>query len=131
MPKPALVPSVPTMDFTPNDTYEAIREGIRRVCSKFDDAYWRSCDEEHEFPWDFYRALAAGGWIGIAIPEEYGGGGQGITAASILLEEVSASGAAMNGATALHLTIFGLNPVVKHGTQELKHRILPPPQGEE
>ena len=113
------------MDFTPNDTHEAIREGIRRVCSKFDDAYWRSCDEEHEFPWDFYRALAAGGWIGIAIPEEYGGGGQGITEASIVLEEVAASGAAMNGCSAIHLSIFGMNPVVKHGSEAMRNRYLP------
>ena len=113
------------MDFTPNDTHEAIREGIRRVCSKFDDAYWRSCDEEHEFPWDFYRALAAGGWIGIAIPEEYGGGGQGITEASIVLEEVAASGAAMNGCSAIHLSIFGMNPVVKHGSEAMRNQYLP------
>jgi acyl-CoA dehydrogenase len=113
------------MDFTPTDTHEAIREGIRRVCSKFDDAYWRSCDEEHEFPWDFYRALAAGGWIGIAIPEEYGGGGQGITEASIVLEEVAASGAAMNGCSAIHLSIFGMNPVVKHGSEAMRTQYLP------
>ena len=60
--------------------------------------------------------MAAGGWIGIAIPEEFGGGGRGITEASVVLEEVAASGAAMNGASAIHLSIFGMNPVVKHGS---------------
>lgn len=113
------------MDFEVDDTHEAIREGVRRVCSKFDDAYWRRCDEEHEFPWDFYEAMADGGWIGIAIPEEYGGGGQGITAASIVLEEVAASGAAMNGCSAIHLSIFGMNPVVKHGHEAMRAKYLP------
>ena len=100
-----------------DDDLEAIREGVRRVCSKFDGAYWRHHDEAHEFPWDFYNLMAEGGWVGIAIPEDWGGGGRGITEAAAVLEEVAASGAAMNGASALHLSIFGMNPVVKHGTR--------------
>lgn len=107
------------------DPYEDLRAGVRMVCEKFDDEYWRKCDAEHEFPWEFYDALAAGGWVGICIPEEFGGGGSGITEASILVEEVAASGAAMNGASAIHLSIFGMNPVVKHGTPEQKERYLP------
>jgi acyl-CoA dehydrogenase len=113
------------MDFEIDDTHEAIRDGARKVCAKFDDTYWQRCDEEHQFPWAFYDALAAGGWIGIAIPEEYGGGGQGITAASIILEEVAASGAAMNGCSAIHLSIFGMNPVVKHGHDAMRATYLP------
>lgn len=107
------------------DPHEELRDGVRRVCADFDDDYWRRCDADHEFPWAFYDALAAGGWIGICIPEEFGGGGSGITEASILMEEVAASGAAMNGASAIHLSIFGMNPVVKHGTAEQKQRYLP------
>jgi acyl-CoA dehydrogenase len=113
------------VDFTASDDHEAIREGVRRVCSKFDDPYWRRCDAEHEFPWAFYDAMAEGGWVGIAIPEEFGGGGQGITEASIVLEEVAASGAAMNGCSALHLSIFGMNPVVKHGSDWMRSTYLP------
>ncbi|MBK9180563.1 MAG: acyl-CoA/acyl-ACP dehydrogenase [Acidimicrobiales bacterium] len=113
------------MDFAPDDDHEAIRDGVRRACARFDDAYWRRCDEAHEFPWDFYRAMADGGWVGIAIPEAFGGGGRGITEASIVLEEVAASGAAMNGCSAIHLSIFGMNPVVKHGSPELQGRYLP------
>ena len=113
------------MEFGPDPDHEAIREGVRRACSPFDDDYWRRCDIEHEFPWDFYRAMADGGWIGIAIPEAYGGGGRGITEASIVVEEVAASGAAMNGASAIHLSIFGMGPVIKHGSEELKARVLP------
>jgi acyl-CoA dehydrogenase len=113
------------VEFGIDDTHEAIREGVRRVCSKFDDVYWRRCDSDHEFPWAFYDAMAEGGWIGIAIPEELGGGGQGITEASIVLEEVAASGAAMNGCSALHLSIFGMNPVVKHGSEWMRSTYLP------
>lgn len=113
------------MDFTPDLDHELIRDAVRRVCADFDDAYWRHCDEKHEFPWDFYTAMADGGWVGVAIPERYGGGGRGITEASIVLEEVAASGAGMNGCTALHLSVFGMNPVVRHGSSELCERYLP------
>ena len=109
----------------PDDDLEAIREGVRRVCSKFDDAYWRTHDQDHEFPWDFYNLMAEGGWVGIAIPEEWAGGGRGITEAAAVLEEVAASGAAMNGCSALHLSIFGMNPVVKHGTEAMRAEYLP------
>ena len=113
------------MHFDEDDTHQDLRDGVRRVCSKFPDAYWRQLDAEHEFPWEFYEAMAEGGWIGVAMPEAYGGGGLGITEASIVLEEVAASGAAMNGCSALHMSIFGMNPVVKHGSDELRQRYLP------
>jgi acyl-CoA dehydrogenase len=113
------------MDFVPDDELELVREGVRRLCRDFDDAYWRSCDDEHRFPVELYDALAAGGWVGIAIPEEYGGGGRGIAHASVLLEEIAASGAAMNGCSAVHLSIFGMNPVVKHGSDAMRRAYLP------
>jgi acyl-CoA dehydrogenase len=107
------------------DPYAELREGVRAICADFPDEYWRQCEVDHEFPWDFYRAFAEAGWVGVAIPAEHGGGGAGITEASILLEEVAASGACLNGASALHLSIFGMNPVVKHGSDEMKARYLP------
>ena len=113
------------MDDALDPEYDDIRDGVRRVCSKFDDVYWRERDDTHEFPWDFYEAMAEGGWIGVAIPEEFSGAGRGITEASIVLEEVAASGAAMNGCSAIHLSIFGMNPVVKHGSDEMKSAYLP------
>ena len=113
------------MDFAPDDDHQAIRDGVAAVCSDFDDDYWRRCADAHEFPWDFYDAMAAGGWIGIAIPEAYGGGGRGIVEASLVVEEVAASGAAMNGASAIHLSIFGMGPVIAHGSDELRARVLP------
>ncbi|NED66364.1 acyl-CoA/acyl-ACP dehydrogenase, partial [Streptomyces sp. SID10244] len=87
--------------------------------------YWMEKDLAHEFPTEFYQAIADGGWLGMTIPEEYGGHGLGITEASILLEQVSRSGGAMNAATAIHLSIFGMQPVVVHGSEELKQRTLP------
>ena len=113
------------MDFSPNADHEAIREGIQRICADFPDEYWLQKDTDHEFPWDFYDKLAEGGWVGMAIPTEYGGGGQGITEASIMLEEIAASGAAMNGCSAVHLSVFGMEPVRKYGSPELVAEVLP------
>ncbi len=113
------------MNFELTDDQELIRKSVAELASKFDDNYWMEKDQEHEFPQEFYDAIAKGGWLGMTIPEEYGGHGLGITEATLLLEEVSRSGAAMNGASAIHLTIFGMQPVVKHGSDELKARTLP------
>lgn len=113
------------MDFADDEDHLAIAEAIRALCSRFDDDYWARCEAEHRFPWEFYARMAEGGWVGIAIPEQYGGGGRGIAEAAIVLREVAASGAAMNGCSALHLTIFGLNPVVKFGNDRLKEHFLP------
>ena len=113
------------MDYTPDPDHEAIRDAVDRVCTGFDDIYWAACDEEHRFPWDFYARMAEGGWVGIAIPEQYGGGGRGITEAALVLNRVAASGAAHNGSAALHLTMFGLNPVVRFGNDRLKDAFLP------
>jgi len=113
------------MNFEAPEEHQLIREAVQRVCAGFPDEYWAACDAEHRFPWDFYDAMAAAGWIGIAIPEAYGGSGRGITEASLVLEEVAASGAAMNGATPLHLSMFGMHPVVRHGSEEMKQKYLP------
>lgn len=106
--------------------HELIAKAIRARLTEFDDDYWSACDQEHRFPWEFFNAMASEGWVGIAIPEEYGGGGRGVTEAAILLREVAASGAAMNGCTALHMNVFGLQPVIKYGNDRLKETFLPP-----
>jgi len=113
------------VEFSEDSEHAPIRAAIREICARFPDDYWAEADATHAFPWTFYDALAEGGWIGIAIPAEYGGGGAGITEASIILEEVAASGACMNGASSIHLSIFGMHPVVRHGSEELKRRYLP------
>ncbi|WP_158887067.1 acyl-CoA dehydrogenase family protein [Amycolatopsis anabasis] len=113
------------MDFRLTEDQRAIQAAVAELAGKFGDDYWSEKDEKHEFPWDFYRAFADAGWLGIAIPEEYGGGGLGVAEAAILLEEVAASGAAMNGCSTMHLTIFGINTIVKHGTPRLRAEVLP------
>jgi acyl-CoA dehydrogenase len=113
------------MEFAPNPDLELIREAVGAVCANFPDEYWSACDQEHRFPWEFYQRMAEGGWIGIAIPEEFGGGGRGIVEAVTVMRAVAASGAAMNGCSAIHLTVFGLNPVVVFGNDRLKQTFLP------
>jgi len=113
------------MDFDEDDHLTSVRRAVREICADFGDEYWRDHDSRHEFPWEFYEALAEGGWVGVAIPEQYGGGGGGITEASVVVEEVAASGAAMNGASAIHLSIFGMNPLVTYGSDEQRAKYLP------
>ncbi|NDZ96117.1 acyl-CoA/acyl-ACP dehydrogenase [Streptomyces sp. SID6673] len=113
------------MSFDLTEDQELIRKSVAELAGRFDDQYWMEKDLAHEFPTEFYQAIADGGWLGMTIPEEYGGHGLGITEASILLEQVSRSGGAMNAATAIHLSIFGMQPVVVHGSEELKQRTLP------
>ena len=104
---------------------EAIREGVAKVMADFGDEYWRNADEAGRFPEEFVSAMAAGGWLGVAMPEEFGGAGLGLTEASIVMQTVAQSGAAFTGASAIHLNIFGLMPIVKFGTEEQKRRHLP------
>ena len=87
-------------DYTPNPLHEDIRKAVREMMEPFDDQYWMEHDVDHAFPWEFYNAVAKAGWLGITIPEEYGGGGLGVTEASIVEYEISASGGGMNACTA-------------------------------
>jgi acyl-CoA dehydrogenase len=113
------------MNFELTEDQELIRRSVAELASKFDDHYWMEKDQAHEFPTEFYRAIADGGWLGMTIPVEYGGHGLGITEAALLAEEVAKSGGGMNAASSIHLSIFGMQPVVVHGPQELKSRTLP------
>jgi acyl-CoA dehydrogenase len=113
------------MSFALSEDQQLIRDSVAELMKKFDDKYWMERDQAHEFPTAFYDTIAAGGWLGITIPPEYGGHGLGITEASLLLEEVARSGGGMNAASAIHLSIFGMHPVVVHGSEELKRRTLP------
>lgn len=113
------------MNFELTDDQELIRRSVAELAQKFDDHYWMERDQAHEFPTEFYRAIADGGWLGMTIPVEYGGHGLGITEATLLAEEVAKSGGGMNAASSIHLSIFGMQPVVKYGSAELKARTLP------
>ena len=114
------------MDFSLTPDQQAIRAAIARICARFGDDYWLARDREGGFPHDFHAAFAADGWLGIAIPEAYGGSGLGITEAALMMQTIAESGAGFSGASALHMNIFGLNPVVVFGTEEQKARMLPP-----
>ena len=116
----------PSMDFALTDAQQQIRDQVLRLCAKFDDIYWLERDNTATFPHAFFDAMAESGWLGIAMPEAYGGAGLGITEAAIMMQAVAESGAAMSGASAIHINIFGLNPVVVYGTDEQKARMLTP-----
>ncbi len=103
-----------------------IRDAVARLCERFGDDYWLKKDTEGGFPHEFHRAMAEGGWLGVAMPEAYGGAGLGITEAAIVMQAVAQSGAGFSGASAVHMNIFGLHPVVVFGTDEQKERFLPP-----
>jgi acyl-CoA dehydrogenase len=114
------------VDFSFTPEQEAIRDAVSRICARFDLDYWLTRDREGGFPHDFHAALAQDGWLGIAMPQEYGGAGLGITEAALLMQTVTESGAGMSGASAVHMNIFSLNPVVVFATPEQKVRWLPP-----
>jgi acyl-CoA dehydrogenase len=113
------------MNFETDDQRQ-IQELTEKLCQRFDDDYWLKKDQSGDFPEEFYRAVADAGWLGIAMPEQYGGAGLGITEAAILMRTIAESGACMSGASAVHMNIFGLQPVVVFGTEEQKARMLPP-----
>ena len=114
------------MNFAHTEDQIAIRTAVEGICAGFGDEYWLRKDREGGFPEDFYAAMAKAGWLGIAMPAEYGGAGLGISEAALMMETVSGSGAGMSGASAIHMNVFGLHPVVKFGAPEQKRRWLPP-----
>jgi acyl-CoA dehydrogenase len=114
------------LDFSLTPEQEQIRDAIGRICARFPDEHWLARDRDGGFPEDFHRALAEAGWLGIAMPPEHGGAGLGITEAALMMQAVAESGAGFSGASAVHMNIFGLHPVVVSGTEEQKRRWLPP-----
>lgn len=103
-----------------------IRESVGKICANFDDDYWLNCDRNKIFPEDFIKALADNGWLGLTTPVEYGGAGLSVTDAAVVSLTISESGAGPNGATPSIMSVFGMHPVIKHGTEEQKQRMLPP-----
>ncbi len=114
------------MDFALTQSQETIRDAVAVLCRDFDDAYWLNKDREGGFPFEFHKAMAEAGWLGVCIPEDFGGSGLGITEAALIMRTISESGAGMSGASAIHMNIFGLNPVVVFGNEEQRKRMLPP-----
>src|SRR6201995_4084658 len=110
------------MSLSLTSAQQEIREAILKVCTRFGDDYWLERDADGAFPHDFHKAMADSGWLGIAMPEGYGGSGLGITEAAVMMQAIAESGAGMSGASAVHMNIFGLHPVVMFGTEEQKQR---------
>jgi len=114
------------IDFALTELQQSLRDAVDKICARFGDDYWLKRDSDGKFPEDFYRALAADGWLGVCIPQDYGGSGLGISEAALMMETIAASGAGFSGASAVHMNIFGLNPVAVYGSAEQKERMLPP-----
>jgi acyl-CoA dehydrogenase len=102
-----------------------IRDAVRAICNKFDDDYWAEKDRTHSFPFEFAKAIADGGWLGIAMPTQYGGAGLGVTEAAIMMQEIGRSAGAFAACSTVHINIFGLHSIVKHGTDAQKTQWLP------
>jgi acyl-CoA dehydrogenase len=105
--------------------HAALRDGVRAVVSRFSDGYWLERDEDGHFPREFHRAMAEAGWLGITMPEEYGGAGLGVTEAAIMMHEVSSHGGGMAAASSVHINLFGPHPIVVHGRPEQKAEWIP------
>jgi acyl-CoA dehydrogenase len=114
------------LDFALSSHHRDIQDGVAAVCKRFDDDYWRACEREARFPREFHQAIAAGGWLGITMPEEFGGAGLGVTEAAIMMHAIASHGGGMAAASSLHINMFGPHPIVVHGSAEQKARWIPP-----
>ena len=113
------------MDFSLTPEQQSIRDAILKHCERFPDEYWLGRDRDGVFPQDFYDSLRDAGWLGIAMPAQFGGSGLGITEAALMMQAIAESGAGMTGASSVHIPVFSVQPVVLFGTQAQKERILP------
>jgi len=114
------------MNFELTEDQTAIREAVAAVASKFDDHYWSAKDESGEFPHEFHKAMAEGGWLGITMPEEYGGSGLGVTEAAVMMNEVARHGGAAAAISTIHINLFGPHPIIVFGTEAQKAQWIPP-----
>ncbi len=114
------------MDFELTEQQVAIDEGVRKVCADFSDAYWTDCEEQARFPEEYYEAMAAGGWLGMTMPERLGGSGMGVTEAAVMMQAATSSNGGYSAASAIHINMFGPHAIVVHGTPEQQDRWLKP-----
>ena len=111
--------------FTDDTGFDAIREGVAAICRDFGDAYWCEMEDEARFPYEFHAAMAKAGWLGITMPEDYGGAGLGVQAAAVVMHEIARHGGAMAAASCIHINMFGPHPLVVHGSPRQKREWLP------
>ena len=114
------------MDIALTEDQEAIRDNVTKICAQFDDEYWSAKEQEKAFPFEFHRAMADAGWLGITMPEEFGGANLGVTEAAIMMHAVTSSAGGYSAASTLHLNLFGPHAVVVFGNPEQKKRMLTP-----
>ena len=114
------------MDFSFTADQQAIREAVLAICGQFSDDYWLERDADGAFPVEFYDTMAQAGWLGIAMPQAYGGSGLGITEAAIMMQAVAEAGGGMAAASTIHGPVFSMEPVSLFGTEEQKQRMIPP-----
>ncbi|KAB2849170.1 MAG: acyl-CoA dehydrogenase [Hyphomicrobiaceae bacterium] len=114
------------MNFELGENQQAVVDGAARICAQFDDAYWLTADREGRFPHEFHARLAESGWLGITMPEQFGGAGLGVFEAALMMKTIAGSGGGMAAASSVHINLFGPHPIVVHGTEEQKQRWLPP-----
>ncbi|WP_009475373.1 acyl-CoA dehydrogenase family protein [Rhodococcus sp. JVH1] len=112
-------------DFDTESNIEIVRKATRELARKFDNNYWLDKDNKHEYPWDFIKAFADGGWLGAMIPEEYGGIGLGLQEAAVMMGEIASSGGGMSGGSAIHFYVFPPAPIVRYGSEDMKKKYLP------
>lgn len=113
------------MDFALSEPQAEIRRQVSALARSFGWEYWREKDRKAEYPIEFVRAFAEAGWLGLTIPEAYGGAGLGVTEAVLMLEAICASGAGLSGASPVHFAVFPPMPIIRHGSEGLRRRILP------
>lgn len=114
------------MNFELNEDQQAICESVAALCAGFDDDYWRACEENVRFPYEFHKAMAEGGWLGVTMPEEQGGAGLGVSEAALMMREIARSGGGMAAVSSVHINLFGPHPIVVFGNDEQKNRWIPP-----
>ena len=113
------------MIFELTETQKNIVEAAKKISSKFDDNYWLDLDLKSEFPSEFYNEVARSGWLGMCMPEEYGGANLGIQEAALFMQNITRNGGGMSAASSIHINIFGPHPIVVHGTKTQKKNWLP------
>jgi acyl-CoA dehydrogenase len=113
------------MDFSVSEDHQSLREGVAAIMKRFDAEYWLARDNDGEFPADYHRAMAEAGWLGITMPEEYGGSGLGVTEAAIMMHEIASHGGGMAATSAVHINLFGPHPIVVKASEAQKERWIP------
>ena len=109
------------MDFSAPGELDEIRAAVRALCAGFPGEYWRALEPDR-YPEEFVAALTRDGWLAALVPEEYGGAGLSLTAASVILEEINASGC---NSGACHAQMYIMGTILRHGSEEQKQRYLP------